>query len=143
MRKIKKQFIAGRVLLFDKTGKLLIIREAPDYKKGTVIGLYNFPGGKIKPGEDFSTGLKREIKEEVNLNIDIGKPVHIDEWRPIINDEQIQIICVFCIGKTRSNKNISLTSDHDDYKWIRIRDYKEHNLNKTCRRSIKEFLTQA
>lgn len=35
-------------------------------------GFYEIPGGHLEHGEDLITGLKREIKEELNLEISVG-----------------------------------------------------------------------
>ena len=36
---------------------------------GEFDGLWEFPGGKIEPGENCDEALKREIKEELGVNI--------------------------------------------------------------------------
>lgn len=40
---------------------------------GDFKGYWEFPGGKIEPGETPENALKREIKEELNLEIEIEK----------------------------------------------------------------------
>ncbi len=49
-------------------GKLLITRRPED---GLLGGLWEFPGGKIKTGETARQACRREILEEVNLEIEV------------------------------------------------------------------------
>ena len=51
-------------------GKLLITRRHSDAHLG---GLWEFPGGKRKPDETFEQCLVREIREELGVEISVGK----------------------------------------------------------------------
>jgi mutator protein MutT len=50
-------------------GKLLITQRYPDAHLG---GLWEFPGGKREPNESFAECLRRELREELGIEIDVG-----------------------------------------------------------------------
>lgn len=51
-------------------GTLLIARRPLG---GLLGGLWEFPGGKVEPGESFAEALRREIREELALEIEPGE----------------------------------------------------------------------
>ena len=51
-----------------REGRVLIAQRPPD---GLLGGMWEFPGGKLKPGEDLLACLKREICEELGAGISI------------------------------------------------------------------------
>lgn len=55
-----------------KGGRLLVDRR-PD--EGLLGGLWELPGGKIKPGESHAQALRREVKEELGIEIKVGPPL--------------------------------------------------------------------
>jgi len=52
-----------------KDGRILITRRKED---GLLGGLWEFPGGKVEPGETAAEACKREIEEEVSLSVEVG-----------------------------------------------------------------------
>lgn len=53
-----------------KDNKILIAQRS---KKDKLSSMWEFPGGKIEEGETPQECLKREIKEELNINVSIGE----------------------------------------------------------------------
>ncbi|MBE0713301.1 MAG: (deoxy)nucleoside triphosphate pyrophosphohydrolase, partial [Candidatus Aminicenantes bacterium] len=44
-----------------------LIQERP--AGGLLAGLWEFPGGKVEPGESLTTALRREVREELGVEI--------------------------------------------------------------------------
>lgn len=59
--------LAVGAFIKDQDGKLLLVKKSS--KEAIDAGLWTVPGGKINPTEHIIDGLKREIREEVSLEI--------------------------------------------------------------------------
>lgn len=119
-----KLFVATKAFI-NYQGKILILRESNKYEDGTQAEKYDVPGGRLTPGEKFDDALKREILEETGLDVDIGKPFFVSEWRPNVRGEQWQIIgiCFECFAKSDT---VTLGNDHDAFEWIDPRHYDQY-----------------
>jgi mutator protein MutT len=62
--------VAG--VLYDEAGNVLIAQRAPDAHMG---GEWEFPGGKLDPGEGRLAGLVRELREELGVEIESARPL--------------------------------------------------------------------
>ena len=69
-KKQKFQWLVGKVLIISNDGKLLMGKRT----EGVDFGKYEMPGGKMEVGELFTEGLKREIKEETGLEVELKLP---------------------------------------------------------------------
>ncbi len=57
--------LVSAVALIDRDGRVLLAQR-PEGK--AMAGLWEFPGGKIEPGETPETALIRELDEELGIN---------------------------------------------------------------------------
>lgn len=68
----------GRVVVVaavvERGGRVLVSQRGPD---GGQAGRWEFPGGKREPGEDDRTALRRELAEELGVDLPVGDMV----WR--------------------------------------------------------------
>ena len=58
--------------LIFRGGRLLITQRPPG---GHLAGLWEFPGGKREVGESFQDCLRRELREELGIEVEVGKLV--------------------------------------------------------------------
>lgn len=60
----KKMVLVAAVALVDADGRILVAQR-PEGKK--MAGLWEFPGGKVEPGETPEQALIRELQEELGI----------------------------------------------------------------------------
>ena len=60
-----KIILVSAVALIDTDGRVLLAQR-PEGK--SLAGLWEFPGGKVEPGESPETALIRELKEELAID---------------------------------------------------------------------------
>lgn len=89
--------------------KVLIAQRAPFEK---MAGKWEFPGGKIEPGETPEQCLKREIREELEVEIDVldffGESIYAYAYG------KIRLLAYFC----RWTGGEFALKVHSDMKWI-------------------------
>ncbi|MBR8835975.1 MAG: 8-oxo-dGTP diphosphatase MutT [Stigonema ocellatum SAG 48.90 = DSM 106950] len=62
--------IIGVAVIWNDLGQILIDRRR---QKGFMGGLWEFPGGKIESSETVEECIKREIYEELGIEIEVGE----------------------------------------------------------------------
>jgi len=92
-------------------GRILCVKRGTG-KYSYTSDRYEFPGGKVEEGETHEQALKREISEELNINIEILKYLttvhhHYPDFSIILH----AFICEIGHG------NIVL-NEHKEYKWL-------------------------
>lgn len=61
-----KQILVAAAAILNSQGKLLIAKRPNDKHQG---GLWEFPGGKVEAAESVEAALKRELKEEIGIEV--------------------------------------------------------------------------
>ena len=59
----------------DGAGRILLVKHVPE-RGGAWQGRWICPGGQLEFGETIEEGIKREIREETNLEVDLVNPLH-------------------------------------------------------------------
>jgi 8-oxo-dGTP pyrophosphatase MutT (NUDIX family) len=73
----EKLYFAQKAFI-EVAGNLLLVRKSADDPHNP--GRWELPGGRICVGEDIDEHLRREVYEEVGLQVDPGTPFHVWQW---------------------------------------------------------------
>jgi A/G-specific adenine glycosylase len=92
----------------------VLITQRPE--KGLLGGLWEFPGGKREAGESLEECLRREIREELNIEIRVGKKFF--QVRHAYTHFRITLHCFFC----RKIKGRLSPLGVKAYQWIRFEE---------------------
>ena len=63
--------------VIERDGRILIARRPVALHLG---GLWEFPGGKQRPGESRAAALQREIREELGVAVTVGSRLDTVDW---------------------------------------------------------------
>lgn len=61
--------VIGVAVIWNNQGQILIDKRP---QKGLLGGLWEFPGGKLEPEESVAHCIRREIQEELGIEIEVG-----------------------------------------------------------------------
>ncbi len=79
--------LVGVAIIWDGP-RILIDRRLPT---GSLGGLWEFPGGKVEPGESIAACIAREVQEELALVVEVGdRLISLDGVRPLVIEHDYQ-----------------------------------------------------
>ncbi|MEF2977220.1 (deoxy)nucleoside triphosphate pyrophosphohydrolase [Subtercola sp. YIM 133946] len=96
--------------IIEQNGLILACRRNHDRVLG---GKWEFPGGKLEPGESPGQALVREIREELGVHVVVTGELTTDDT--IVGDQIIRLICLRAelLGPRPTN-----STDHDALRWV-------------------------
>lgn len=112
----KKHLQVAAALLF-REGKIFAAKRG-DSPYAYVAHKYEFPGGKIEDGERGEDAVKRELAEELNMDVEVGNvyAVHTHEYPDFIITlwlYECEMLSAFVL------------KEHESYAWISPADLDE------------------
>lgn len=102
--------VAEYGIIFNEKGEFLMVRFAKDVNPSEA---WIFPGGRLDEGDKPEDALVREIKEETNLDVEVGPPCGVSMW----GKEEDHRYAVFFIC-TLLRGEVKLCKEHQEYRWF-------------------------
>jgi 8-oxo-dGTP diphosphatase len=113
----KEIFVVGAVIL--KNGKILCAQRGPGR---TLANLWEFPGGKIEADEKPVDALKRELIEELKIEVNIEK-TKFETTRYEYNFGFVNLTTFIC----HLQKGTPTLTEHLQVKWLYPNQLKDLN----------------
>jgi len=116
--KIKLDVVCG--IIYNEQGDIFIARKAPGKSNE---GKWEFPGGKQKVDELPENCLKRELIQEMEMNVTVLGRIGSINFE-IENSLSINLAAYKCLLESSSYKMI----DHDEYKWVKQNELNSYDM---------------
>ncbi len=114
------KIVVSKALIRDDEGRFLVLRESEGRDKHT-SGKWEIPGGRLKVGEDRYEAAKREVKEE--LNIDVKDPQ--DVVRIEVESDHLVSCYIVAFGGFQGEPEIRLDEKHSEHRWVTADEFME------------------
>lgn len=121
---IDKLFFVSKCVLLNEENKILILKRT-NYKNDGTENLWDLPGGSVDLDENVNLSIRREVREELNIEIEEAEVFSIDSGKGIPTGQFIFVL--FYSRKFDLKNGIKLSNEHSEFKWIpvnEIDDYK-------------------
>lgn len=113
-----------------KDNKVLLVRS----DKG---GHWDIPGGRIHVGERPNDALKREVKEELGLDITPGAPFFADLIRATLSPEVRYFIAFHAVLDDPNQQPSFNTDEVSEVMWLSKDDLETVNTFEVCREALR------
>jgi 8-oxo-dGTP diphosphatase len=130
---MEKEFgIATKAIIKNKDNKFLVIFKS-DIEEISPNEI-DLPGGRLKFGESFEDGLKREIMEELGITIEVLKLSRA--WTMIKDD--LHLVGLTFLANYVSG-DIKLSQEHINFQWISKKNILDGEYPEWIKKEFKEI----
>jgi A/G-specific adenine glycosylase len=121
-------------VVWNDSGQVLIAQRPA---KGLLGGLWEFPGGKVDPGESLPDCLKRELREELAIEVEVG-PLLISV-KHAFTHFKITLYAFECRHLSGTPQALQCA----DWRWVRLADLDQFAFPRTDRKVIDALRSAA
>ncbi len=101
----------------DSAGRVLLVKHVPE-RGGFWQGKWICPGGELELGETIEEGIKREVREETQLEIDLVTPLRPFDTIVKANDKvSLHVIYIDYLARVTGGE-LKLGSDVGEAIWV-------------------------
>lgn len=111
--------VGVKVILRNSEGKYFLQKRSP-VKYAGVKGNWDIPGGRIEPGTALLDNIRREVKEETNLEV-VGEPKLIAAQDILRPDKHV--VRLTYAGEASGTVTLD-TGENIEFRWLTLEEAK-------------------
>jgi nucleoside triphosphatase len=115
--------------------------------RGVFPGQWGFPGGGIEPGERMADALRRELREELGIEVDQIQPAFFKDgiYEKLFPDGNRQpMYLIFLVFHCRAaSESLNLNAEFSDYRWVKEENWYTLDLNRETKDTLARIRNHA
>ena len=109
--------VAVGAVILDDNDKILLVKHKKE-RGGYWQGKWICPGGALELGEEIKEGIKREVREETNLEIELVRPlIPFDRIVKTNEETSLHVIYIDYVAKLLGGE-LNVASDVGQALWV-------------------------
>ena len=117
--------------MIDRDGKYLITQRRPT---ATLPLLWEFPGGRVEEGESDEAALARELKEEMEIDVEVGdRVIHVQHSYPHY-DIDFRVYRCRLTGGAINHKKVH------DHRWVSPQEMDRYEFPAADEKTVAQLL---
>jgi 8-oxo-dGTP diphosphatase len=117
--------------VIQKDGKYLITQRR---ENASLPLLWEFPGGRVEPGESDAEALQREFKERLGAAVEVGKPVAFRRH----DYEGYSVELVLYEAALVSSEDLQAMRVND-YRWVEVDEFSQYPFPPADKGTLDDF----
>jgi 8-oxo-dGTP diphosphatase len=105
--------LAVKAIILDAQNRCLLVRRSALNKR--FAGKWEWPGGKVDKGEHFADALRREVREETGLEVELEAFAGAIQF----SMPATQVVLIFMEAPMRGG-DVRLSEEHDEFAWVAL-----------------------
>lgn len=124
--------VSLRALVLQKD-QVLITRDAQD------ATVWELPGGRLHEDESLEDGLKRELREELGVEVALGQMAYSEQFRQT-RDGTLHLLLTYTATIQPSDQTIRCDqTEIAEARWIKKEELAHYELYDNCLRALKSY----
>ncbi len=119
-------------IIIDKQNRLLVLKRNPNVKFSP--SLWDLPGGKVENGETLQEAVKRETKEESNLDVEVRDSYFYIHHYPDVEIDIYAFEVELIGGEVKIDEE-----QHTEFRWISKDQIESLKYTPSVGATIREF----
>lgn len=138
-RRVHRTVVVG--LVWNRCERLLLCRMSP--RRGVFPGQWGLPGGGVEPEESIEQALRRELREEIGIEVGEVRPALFKDGvhdKTLANGERVRLYMIFLLFHCRAlDERLTLGDELIDCQWVRREELGHFDLNVETRDTIERL----
>ena len=128
-----KVVFCSSAIIKNKNSEILLMSRK---QKDSFTNCWEFPGGKLKNNENFAVALFRELKEELNIKVDINKLSNYEFFK---HQYRSFLLMMYVFEVTEWTGKI-ISKEGELLRWVSAKDLKKAKLLPANTKVVNYFL---